>query len=38
VALRDVAERTRPTSAMPPTAAALAPRDLRDLIAYLKTR
>jgi len=38
IALRDVAERTPPASAMPPTALGLAPRELRDLIAYLQTR
>jgi putative heme-binding domain-containing protein len=38
IPLRDVAERTPPSSAMPPTALALSPRELRDLVAYLKTR
>jgi hypothetical protein len=38
IALRDVAERTPPASAMPPTALGLGPRELRDLIAYLGTR
>jgi quinoprotein glucose dehydrogenase len=38
IALRDVAERTPPASAMPPTALTLSPRELRDLIAHLQTR
>jgi quinoprotein glucose dehydrogenase len=38
IALRDVASRTPPASAMPPTALGLTPRELRDLIAHLKTR
>jgi quinoprotein glucose dehydrogenase len=38
IALRDVAERTAPASAMPPTALGLSPRELRDLIAHLQTR
>jgi quinoprotein glucose dehydrogenase len=38
ISLRDVAERTPPTSAMPPTALGLTPRELRDLVAYLQTR
>jgi putative heme-binding domain-containing protein len=38
IALRDVATRTPPASAMPPTALGLAPRELRDLIAHLQTR
>ncbi|HEU4429977.1 MAG TPA: HEAT repeat domain-containing protein [Myxococcota bacterium] len=38
IALGEIAERTQPASAMPPTALGLAPRELRDLIAYLQTR
>jgi quinoprotein glucose dehydrogenase len=38
IALREVAERTPPASAMPPTALGLSPRELRDLIAHLQTR
>jgi quinoprotein glucose dehydrogenase len=38
IALRDVASRTPPASAMPPTALGLTPRELRDLIAHLQTR
>jgi quinoprotein glucose dehydrogenase len=38
IALRAVAERTPPASAMPPTALGLSPRELRDLIAHLQTR
>jgi quinoprotein glucose dehydrogenase len=38
IALRDVASRTPPASAMPPTALGLRPRELRDLIAHLMTR
>jgi quinoprotein glucose dehydrogenase len=37
VALADIASRTEPTSSMPPVGLALADRDLRDVIAYLKT-
>ena len=38
IALRDVASRTPPSSAMPPTAFGLTSRELRDLIAHLQTR
>jgi len=37
VASAEVAERVGPVSAMPPNGLALAPRDLRDLVAYLAT-
>jgi putative heme-binding domain-containing protein len=38
IPLREIASRTEPASAMPPTAFGLAPRELRDLIAHLQTR
>ena len=38
IALRDVATRSPPASAMPPTALGLSSRELRDLIAHLQTR
>jgi quinoprotein glucose dehydrogenase len=37
IAAAEVAERIGPVSAMPPNGLALAPRDLRDLVAYLAT-
>ena len=37
IATEDIASRTPVTSPMPPIALTLAPRDLRDLIAYLET-
>ncbi|HET7218906.1 MAG TPA: HEAT repeat domain-containing protein [Vicinamibacterales bacterium] len=37
VAKADIASRTNPVSAMPPVAAILKPRELRDVIAYLMT-
>jgi putative heme-binding domain-containing protein len=37
VAAAEIAERLGPLSAMPPNGLALAPRDLRDLVAYLAT-
>jgi quinoprotein glucose dehydrogenase len=35
IARADIAERTNPVSAMPPVAALVKPRELRDLVAYL---
>jgi putative heme-binding domain-containing protein len=37
IAGAEVAQRVGPVSAMPPNGLALAPRDLRDLVAYLAT-
>jgi putative heme-binding domain-containing protein len=37
VASAEIVERVGPVSAMPPNGLALAPRDLRDLVAYLAT-
>jgi quinoprotein glucose dehydrogenase len=37
IAAAEIAERIGPLSAMPPNGLALAPRDLRDLVAYLAT-
>jgi quinoprotein glucose dehydrogenase len=37
IAAAEIAERIGPVSAMPPNGLALAPRDLRDLVAYLAT-
>ncbi len=38
IAVREIATRTAPASAMPPSALGLTPRELRDLVAYLRTR
>ncbi len=38
IARRDIASLSPPVSAMPPVAAALPPRDLRDLVAFLATQ